>query len=354
MRRHCSINSNNQLLIKPSKTKMTIPVRGRFGIDKDNQLIYWLNEPVSWRRQYDLPSRISFRGNWQLNPNYDLEFNLAETKEQYKADRLVFKGEIISTDRDTLAFEIITHEKGLSPLELSRSRFKGNVPEATHIQIIKLSGSWQADELNRLGFLLKKTALPDTLLLEGLWQINQNQQIIYNYEKTDLKTKAKICRTLTFEGFWQISSADRLTYILSHSSKSRFDFRVQLESPNLYPKAGVIKYRIGIGLRKDKPSQTKIVCLYGTWKFSRRLGLMFEMDYGKGRFQGIEFAANICLHKKDEVVFSLTNKKKEPLGLNVIFTHRFLKKSSAETFLRLKDILDKKERSLEAGITIPF
>jgi len=84
----------------------------------------------------------------------------------------------------------------------------------THIQLLKLSGSWQADEFNRLSFLVKRKIQPDILTLGGIWQLNKNQQIIYTYEKTDLKTKTKYARTLTFLGFWQIDSTKRLTYIL--------------------------------------------------------------------------------------------------------------------------------------------
>jgi len=333
---------------------VSTPVGGRFSIDKNNRLIYWLNEPAAWRRLYNLPSKVSFIGNWKLNSNYDLELNLDETKSQYKGERLILKGEIISTDRDTLAFEIITHEKGLSPTQLNRSSTKGTVPAFSHIQLLKLTGSWQADEFNRIIFTIKKKALPDVITLEGSWQINKNQQITYIYEKTGLKTKTRISRILTFEGFWEISSNDRLTYILSQSTKSYFDFRVQIESPNLYPKEGLIKYRIGIGLAKDKPSRMKTICLYGSWKFSRKAGLTFQMDYGKGRFGDIEFGTNIYLNKKNEIIFFLTNKKKEPLGLNITFNHKFLKNSDAETFFRLKGLLDKKETVIETGVRIPF
>lgn len=350
-----SVDNHNQLLIRPPKQKAPIPVRGRFSIDKNNQLIYWLNEPASWRRLYNLPSKVSFIGNWKLNSNYDLELNLDETKSQYRAERLILKGEIISTDRDTLAFEIISYNKqGLSPTQLNRSSTKGTVPAFSHIQLLKLTGSWQADEFNRIIFTIKKKASPDVITLEGSWQINKNQQITYIYEKTVLKTKTRISRVLTFEGFWEINSSNRLAYILSRSTESYFDFRVQIESPNLYPKEGLIKYRIGIGLAKDKPSQMKTICLYGSWRFSRKAGLTFQMDYRKGGFRDIEFGANIYLNKKDEIIFFLTDKKKETLGLNITFTHNFLKNSDAEAFLRLKDILDKKERALEVGVRIPF
>lgn len=353
MRRHYSINEDNQLLIKSSKAKVAIPVRGRFSVGKNNQLIYWLNGPASWCRLYNLPSKVSFIGNWKLNSNYDLELNLDETKSQYKADRLILKGEIISTDSDTLVFEIITYKQGLSPSELNRSNLKETVPESTHIQLLKLSGSWQADEFNRIIFTIKKKASPDVITLEGSWQINKNQQITYIYEKTNLKTKTKISNTLTFEGFWEINSNNRLTYILSRSTESRFDFRVQIESPNLYPQQGVIKYRLGIGLRQIRPSRNKVISLYGIWKFSRKTGLIFEMDYGKSKVHNIEFGTDIFLSQKDKISFSLKDTKGEPLGLNITFTHRFLNKLDAETFLRVKEIL-KRESGIEAGVRIPF
>ena len=285
-----------------------------------------------------MPAQVSFTGNWQLSSNYDLELNLDETKSQYKGDRLILKGEIISTDRDALAFEMIGQDKG----------------GLIHIQLLKLTGSWQADEFNRIIFRIKKKASPDVITLEGSWQLNKNQQVTYNYEKTSLKTKTRISRVLTFEGFWEINSNNRLAYILSQSTESYFDFRVQLESPNLYPKEGLIKYRIGIGLLKDKPSQMKTIWLYGSWKFSRKAGLTFRMDYGKGRFGDIEFGASIYFNKKDEIIFFLNNKKNEPLGLNITFNHKFLKNSDAETFFRMKGLLDKKETAIEAGVRIPF
>jgi hypothetical protein len=197
-----------------------------------------------------------------------------------------------------------------------------------------------------------KKCSPDILTLEGKWQINENQQITYTYEKIDLKTKTKISHTLIFEGFWQISSADKLTYIFKHSPDSKFDFRVQIETPNIYPQAGCIKYRLGIGLRNDGHPQTKTVSLYGTWKFSKKLGLSFNIDYGQGRIQAIEFDSTVYFTKKDEIVFSLLNNRRETLGMSLIFTHKLLKEADAKLFLRLKKY--KEEAGIEGGISIPF
>ena len=336
MKYRYSVNKDNQLLIKPARKKTSLAANGRFSLNKNNQLTYWLNEPGPWRRKYNLPNKISFLGSWQLNQNYDLELVLEENKAQYADDRLLLKGEIISTDQDALAFEIKSiDQEGL-----------------LHIQILKLSGFWQADEYNRLSFLVKSKTSPDTLTLEGAWQINNNQQIIYTYEKTDLKRKTKTSCALTFAGFWQISSYNRLAYIISKSANSKFDFKVQLETPNVYPKKGVIKYRIGVGLKEIIPENLKVVSLYGVWKFSRMVGLIFEMEYIKGEFHSLEFGAEVNFTKNNQVSFKLTSKNGKDLGIEVIFTHRFLSKLDADFFLKLRRA--KEENAVEAGLRIPF
>lgn len=336
MKSKYSVNKDNQLLIKRTKKQKPLVVNGEFVINRNNQLVYWLNEPSGWRKVYGLPKKICFVGNWKLNSNYDLEFHLSQTKGQDKTDSLVLKGEIISSDRDSLVFELKSIDKrGLS-----------------HIRLLKLSGFWRTDEFNRIIFEVKKEISPDILIFATFWQLNQNQQVVYKYEKTELKTKTKIFNSILFTGFWQINREDILTYIFERSTKSHFDFRVQVETTNLYPKDGVIKYRLGIGIREDRLGKTKIISLYGVWKFSRKLGIIFQMDYGGGKFKAIEFAANVYLDKKDEIIFSLNSERKEPLGLSLVYSRKFLKKSASQAFLRLKK--SQEESRLEAGIEIPF
>jgi hypothetical protein len=334
IKKRYGVGEKNRLIIRRKDKSLTVD--GRFDIGKNNGLIYWLNEPFSWRRQYELPNKIIFKGHWKLNANYDLELSLNETKDQFEGDCLVLKGDIIFVDGDRLVFEISSFDKqGLQ-----------------HIRIISLSGFWQSDESNRISFAVNRETTPDIFTLEGTWEINRNQQIVYTYQKTVLKRKTKITRNLIFQGFWEINNANRLAYIFQNSLKSRFDFRAQLESPNLYPREGAIKYRFGVGVREDIGDEGKTISLYGTWKFSRKGGLFFQMDYGKGRIQRIEFQTQICLIKKDEVVLSLINKRGEPLDIYITFTHKFLKKYAAEVFLRLKKL--KKESAIEAGVRIPF
>lgn len=331
MRKKYSIDSNNRLIISGAKERVV--AGGYFSTDQTNRLIYRLNEAKSWRRQYSLPPKIVFKGVWSLDANYDLTLILDKHKNQFQEDILTIKGNIISADSDMLSFEIKSYDRG----------------GLLHIQILRLHITLFADQSNRLCFMIKKLR-PDILTLEGSWQVNKHQQIIYEYQRTDLKTKSRVFNTLIFRGFWQVNSVNKLTYILKYSSGSRFDFRAQIETPTIYSQKGVIKYRLGIGISEIKSAE-KIISLYGVWKFSRNLGLVFEMDYDKQGLECIEFSADVSF-QKDTVSFSLKNKDAEPLGMTLTFTHKFLKGTDARAFLRLKALGE--ELGIEAGLKVPF
>lgn len=331
-----SVDENNRLIIE--KGGEVLRPEGAFSVDEQNFLVYWLNEPELWRTKYQLPEKITFTGVWNLNANYDLQLQLISqpSKAVNTADTLTIKGEIISCESDKLVFEIKTaQDKG-------RSVFR----------LLKLSGNWQANEYNQLSFFVSRKGSPDTLTFKGGWDIGENQQISYAYEKTELKKKIKSSHTLTFSGFWQITSSNRLSYILSSGSNSKFDFKVQIESPDLHPKEGVIKYRLGIGINAPKSGNAKIIALYGEWKFSRKLGLTFQMQYANGEIHSLEFGAEINFDKNNRVVFELTDRNRQRIGLNIIFTHKFLEELDGELFLRLKKYKD--ETGIETGIRIPF
>jgi hypothetical protein len=333
MKNRYSINNSNQLIVKPPRSKVALPVNGSFNIADDNRLGYGLNETPTWRKQYALPPRIVFKGAWSLNLNHDLVLTLDKNENQFQGDILIIKGNIILGDTDILAFQVKSYDRdGL-----------------LHVRILKLNITLFADESNRLCFKVKKIQ-PDILTLEGSWQLNDNQQIIYEYQRTDLETKVKISNALIFRGFWQITNVNKLTYILKHSSDSRFDFRAQIETPTIYPQKGVIKYRLGMGIRENK-SREKIISLYGAWKFSRNLGLVFEMDYAKEGLRAIEFTADVGF-QKNTVTFTVRNRQGEPLGIILTFTHKFLKGLDAEAFLRLKAL--EEESAAEVGLRIPF
>lgn len=327
------VNPQNQLTLKAPRQKPKI-LRGKFSVSPSNTLIYQITDSSKWYRKYNIPDRVEFEGKWQLDKNHDLVLNIKK-KEGTKEGSLVLRGDIINQEGDYFVFKI-------------KSKVSSRL---THFSYLKLKGVWKADKFNRITFEVTKKGQPDILTFKGIWDVNKYQKIIYSYKKESLKTKRKTSHTVVFEGFWQIAKRNHLVYILLVASDSRFDFKVHLQSPTLYPAKGIIKYRLGIGIKKER--RERLLSLYGEWKFSRKCGLSFVMSYGKGEIRRIDFGAYVHLGKKDKLIFSITDKHKEPLGLAIEFSHKWLVKKHAQTFLRLKRILEK-ETVLEAGVRIPF
>jgi hypothetical protein len=212
------------------------------------------------------------------------------------------------------------------------------------LRLLKLKGTWRANNDNQLCFeVTARQGPPQTYTFKGSWKFNNNQQIEYLSE--DGRDQ------LTFKGYWNISSANRLVYILEGSSVSRFEFKVQLESPTLLPKKGQIRYRLGAAIRSNRLKASPLIILYGEWKFGRNLGVIFQMDYGQGKIKCLEFGA-VVTFGRNKVIFALKDEIDKPLGITLTMTHKFIKSIDAEAFIRLKS--RQKEQAIEVGISVPF
>ena len=315
---HFFFIKNKLFYFNPSAKNKLLPVNGKFSVDKNNNLAYLVVESKAWHRQHKIPERIEFKGNWRLNSNHDLVLNIQDTGRKPGKEKLVLKGKILDCQKNYLLFQIKTKTSGTKE----------------SISFLKLKGFWQSDKFNRLTFEITKKENPDTLAFKGLWSVNKKQKITYLYQKANLTTKKKISQKLTFDGFWQISEKNRLKYLLAGSKSSLFDFKAYLQSNNLYPKKGVIKYRIGIGAKEQK--QERIISLYGEWKFSRKLGLTFEMNYGGGQINRIQFASTVNLNKENKIIFTLKDKNNKPLGITITFKRDLFPRKDLEYFLQLK------------------
>jgi len=195
MSTHYRIDKNNRLVVK--KGKKSVRPKGSFSIGPANTLIYLLNEPRPWRKEYDLPQRITLRGRWELNKNHDLVLRIKDPSFGQSSDSLVLNGEIISAGNDKLAFRISSVDKnGLS-----------------QVRILQFKGTWQADSLNRLIFSLTKRR-SGALVFKNAWQLNNNQELTYIYRRREAAENTKSSSEITFSGHWQIVSANQLTYIL--------------------------------------------------------------------------------------------------------------------------------------------
>lgn len=299
-------------LIKVKKDKKgrqeTLVVKGEFSIEGDGQLIYNVQEDAHWKREVNLPDKVKFRGNWQLNENHDLELILNETKDQYAKDILTLRGEIVGVESDKLAFAITSKKDR----DIERTR------------LIKLAGKWQADKFNRIGFLVsKEDGDDDVLVFDGIWDVGKNHEIVYRYKKIQLKRKTKESRDIVFKGFWRITERNRLAYLLDTSGESGFLFKAQLEGPSVVGKRDEIKYKIGIGLTQYKRPVERVIKFFGALKFN--------------------------LTENDEIEFELTDSAGKRLGASVTLNRRLL---GGKAFLRLKRHAE--ESRVEAGVKIPW
>ncbi|MBP7088032.1 MAG: hypothetical protein KBB01_01895 [Candidatus Omnitrophica bacterium] len=326
------VDKDNQIILKSSPEAKPVKIKGKFTTDNNN-LIYFIKEPSSWRRQYQLPQRLEFKGRWKLNSNQDLVLDLQD-EENFGRCTLTIKGKILTVNKDFLDFQIKTKQEATVEI----------------IHILRIKGTWQADSFNRITFEVERKINPETLIFEGVWEINKNQKITYCYEKINLKTKTKIKESLVFDGFWQITKKDKLRYILINSYDSYFDFKVQVESSQIYPKEGEIKYRLGIGLREDR--RFKIISLFGTWKLGRKGEVNFDMDYGKFQKLALNFLGSIKLSSKKELILNLKDLTGRSLGISLLYKRKLFSKNKLEYFLQLKN--KDKNFYIGAGATLRF
>lgn len=293
---------------------------GKFSV-KDNRLSY----------VFDRGGSIDFRGEWSLDDKNNLVLSLKDEGED--SGRIVLRGRMISARAGVLAFEAAgVNESGM--LEW---------------QVFELSGTWYADSSNRLAFRLRKGGSLGRLLFQASWEINANQEIVYKYTSERLKRSGRREEVfVTFSGYWRILSGNRIVYSLGNSSVDGFTFKVHLQTQSLYPAAGRIKYRIGIGA-----SQEREISLYGEWKFGRRFSLGFEMKYGPGKRERMYFDAGFKDTGKDTVTVRLRTREGRFSGISLVLSRGFMAAhNKAKAFVKF--ILGHDEKAVNAGVEFEF
>lgn len=327
------IDPHNRLVVNQTGRKTRFGrfrrvLEGRFKTGPDNSLVYHIKAPmVGVSPTLKEPHQVKLRGRWSLNKNYDLVLTLNKWRRQRPGDELTLQGEIISAEADSLLFAVTT-------------RSKKDLPST---YILKLQGIWQADKNNRLTFRVKKgKGKYDTLTFDGIWEVDKSHRIVYRYEKSYLKRKKRLKRALTFKGFWDITKRSRLSYRLSLDGKSTFDFRTALG----FLAEDYIKYEIGIGVSDKEQPVKRIIILSGRWRIKKDTGLLFEIEYDKGKTRAIIFGAEAKLTKRDNIEFRLKNRLGRDLGMELKLSRRLLK-ADGQTFLKL--LKSKKESSIYVG-----
>jgi len=278
--------------------------------------------------EHKAPHQVKLRGKWSLNKNHDLVLTLDKWRRQRVGDELTLQGQIVAASANSISFTLT-----------SRSR-----KDIATRNILKLQGVWQADERNRLTFRIKKgEGRHDTLTFDGIWEVDKKHKVVYRYKKAQLLRKTILKKTLIFEGSWNITKRNRLSYKLSLDGKSAFDFKTGL---GLLSK-DYIKYGLGIGVSEKAQPIKRTITLFGKWKIKKNVGLLFEIEYEKGKAKAIVFGANAKLAKRDKVEFKLKNKLKKDLGMELKLSRKLLK-GDGEAFLKL--LRDKKEAAIYVGV----
>jgi hypothetical protein len=323
---------HNNLVIKKSGKKTDLPrfrkvLKGHFKVDENNNLDFLVRTPVS--KHENIPHQVRLKGNWSLDDNHNLVFTLNKWKRQTFGDKLTLKGKIEKASKDSLDFSVTTYNKENSP-----SKY-----------VLKLGGVWAVNEDNRLTFKVRKEKGPhDILTFKNAWQINKHNRITYRYEKACLITKKKQTEELVFKGYWDIESRSRISYVLEGASGSKLSFKADYASF----KKNFIRYRVGIGIKEKTKLKTQEITLFGKWRLKKGLGLLFDVEYEKGRVHSVGFGAYACLTDEDTVSFKLKDKKNKDLEAEVKLGREFLE-GSGEGFIKFLKEKSKSSVLIGAG-----
>lgn len=293
---------------------------GEFKVGNDNTLSYNVKTPLDENAVTD--RQVKLKGKWGLDKNHDFLFTLDSWQRQVSGDELTLRCQIVDVDDNALIASITTRTAD------------GN----TSVYMLNLQGSWQADEQNRLTFRVhSKAARPNVLTFEGVWDVGNNYELLYSYEKEVLTRKERVTQTLRLKGRWDIPDKARLTYVLNASTGSLFDFKTSL---GVF-KDKYIKYEVGIGAAK------RTITLFGSWKMTRSSGLVFELEHDGRVINSISLAAQSKLSGKDKITFSLKNNLNRSLGAELELSRDILQ-GDGQAFLRL--LASKGEQGVFIGI----
>lgn len=298
----------------------------RYALDARNRLA------VTDLRDTLQPRRV-LEGHWKLTDSHELALTLRETGERQR-QTIYLKGSIMQAQANALVFTLrqVDNER-LHPA-----------------QRLTLSGRWQADDKNRLNFLVEKAdGSEDRLTLQGGWEVGPHHELRYRYRQQARAGRTHEAHTLIFEGFWDIAESNRLVYRLVGSHDSTFEFTASLRSPSLLAGDGRMVYEVGIGVARGKTERMR-VALFGTWKVNRDLSVSFEIPYADGRVRSIRFEAAATLNSRDRIAVSLRNDRHDDVGLTVLFTRKLV--GDANLFLRLQKRAE--ETSVVGGVQVRF
>ena len=297
-------------------------LEGRVRTDARNRLIYQVGA-----------KRLALDGTWALTASHDLAFTVRARGPQ-ASQTVYLKGALLVVEANALVVAVEQAQR----------------PDAPPAQRAALSGRWSADAKNRLVFSVERAdGAEDRLTFQGGWEVGPHHEVLYRYRQRATSTRTAEERTLIFAGAWDITGADRLVYRLAGGSGSAFEFKAALQSPSLQARDGRIIYQVGIGASGGR-THTQRIALFGTWKLHNDKTVSFEIPYAQGRRQAIRFGATYAFADRNEVAIELYDRRKQPLGILVMFSRQVLE--DARWFIRLRK--EGKDAEALAGVQVRF
>lgn len=268
------------------------------------------------------------KGRWELTPNHELLYrSLDDTKE------IKLRGSLLEAEPDALIFSY--HEK--------------ETASKTVLRMAKLQGNWKANSKNQIVFeVSRQSGRNDELTFSGAWHVNKSQQIEYNYETIQLKTKKKKTQSIVLSGVWDITEKNRIAYLVGGNSDSMLRFRGAFQTKSILAKKGEIRYQVGVelGERQSRGKKNVAIVLFGKWKYTDQVGLFFEVEYQKGQRPALIFGGDYALSKNGAVEVSLKTRQEESLGVDVVLTKEIFK--NVDAFTRFQKSLQ--EERVEVGV----
>ena len=269
----------------------------------------------------------TMEGSWEMGSDGEIRYRRRGSEQE-----VVLTGDILSADPNSLTFHLREVQQ----------------EEDVQLRQMSLRGRWRADERNRLTFLVEREQGPkEVLTLEGGWEVGPKNEILYRFERTDLKRRSRSLHEIRFDGYWDLGEERGLSYVLDADTDSVFRFRGAFQTASIRQMTGALRYQIG--LEAEGRSRLQTVTLFGKWKLSRDLSLEFEVPYS-GRFRrAISFGATYSWDRRTAVSAKLTAPDGGPLGLELTLHREFLR-GQGEAFVRLRRSLE--ETAAEAGVRV--
>jgi hypothetical protein len=305
---------------------------GRLSADSQNRLVF--QPDFQTAAEDDASQPITLEGRWSIRPDQALLYTLRASP-GLPRQALRISGRLIRAQADSLTFSY------------GRIDVFGNRAN----QEVTLLGRWQADQANRLTFMVARSqGNQDRLTLQGAWEVGQKHELLYRQSRLEQgRLDGQEAHLLRFSGVWDAPSVGRLVYRMDGGSQSLFDFRAAVQTPSLRAAEGRMAWQVGVGVTRHRTAWTRVV-LFGTWKLNTDRSLSLEVPYADGRAQSIRFEGSFAWGGRNTVTVELADGQRRPFGMALTLTRQL--SAAASLFLSVRK--DGDQTLAATGVQVRF